>query len=63
MPWTEVTVKPGAPPEIEVEPDGTFLLHWPGSRLTVLLDREDVRKMSSDLLDLMIVTPNEEQKS
>lgn len=57
--WVDLTIRPEAAPEVELQPDDTVEVTWPmtnGSRLTILLRPDDARVLSGKLgLRLLMV--------
>lgn len=60
-PWMDLTVRPEASVEVELQPDNTVELSWAmanDSRLTLLLRPDDANRLSEKLrLLLLMVTP------
>lgn len=38
--WICIESRPGTPPEVEEDPDGTYTLHWP--HIDVMLSRDEL---------------------
>lgn len=61
LPWMDLTLRPNAVPEVELQPDNSVELSWPmagQSRLTILLSPAEAESLNRVLgLKLLMVQP------
>jgi hypothetical protein len=58
--WLDLTIRPGSTPEVDVQPDGTVeisatLGECAGSRVTLLLSPDAVRRLEQSLSELLLL--------